>query len=594
MRSHTFGRKKPIMKTKDWNLQSHILDHAAEVVNNLPGSFKLENPKNVHFTFSCDISQLLVNHDCKNQADIDRVMKSFLDDLKEHSYIFEESNGKDKPKRKRELDLSQVLIAYHNSGSDSINSQNYSVEPHFHLLIPGQLKNSDGKSTKLGANYMYLRHMISEVAQKHNLVFNFDEAVENKEKDLFLKESATNLTWFTKRASDTYFKNKVEDRTILNAIDKFTENYKKSGNFQYYLKGMRDLQERLKRIDLDLFNEDGINLKEEYPILLSDKQQEEIKILQSGDAAAVKELLRDRSNKIARALVEYSFGFDNIVIDELQSRGLYLPELDRDIIKDINVDIATKTESKSNKFTKSLNYHIKHDIEEVLEFATNEKHFKQLMEEKGYKDIQMKAKTINGSRQRVGFSFISPLNGREAVVYFNKLKMSYPEMKKRFMENSKSIEDMPGPRFEYKQSYLSKYIPIEQDEEYIQKKRSFQNTVFRRLYRFDSSVDLKGFYIDEEKRELRAKGTLIKDKGDKVSIARQNDEDMQRNVKILIDMARAKNWDMDMIHVRGTDEFREAVKRELKKIKNETSDTIKAAEYESIKKISADGQGQKH
>ena len=50
-----------------WNLEDHILDHAALVSNNLPSYFNLADDKNIHFTFSVDKSQLIVNHNCKSQ-----------------------------------------------------------------------------------------------------------------------------------------------------------------------------------------------------------------------------------------------------------------------------------------------------------------------------------------------------------------------------------------------------------------------------------------------------------------------------------------------------------------------------------------------
>jgi len=569
--------------SKNWNLEEHILDHAETVINNLPDTFNIENPRNVHYTISIDIAQLIMNHRCINQKDIDKVMNGFLNDLKDHSYAFDDPMGSGRKPMRRVLDLSQALIAYHNDASDSINSQNYSVNPHFHFLIPGQLKNKDGKSTKLGSGYKHLDRFIKEVAKKHNLVFNNNEAV-SYDKDNFTRKGASSLTWFLKRANDTYFENKVNDKSILKAVDNFEKNYKKTGNLQYYIKGMRDLEERLKRFDLDLFNKDGVNLKDDYPIFI-DIDDKEINILQSEDTEAIRVLLKDRDNRLARALVEYSYGFDNIVIDELQSRGLYLQRLDKEVLKDLTVEIKQK-ETKKDKYEKSLGYFVKQDIEQVLKFAKNEIHFKELMEELGYKDIKMKAKTINGSRQRVGFTYINPHNNKEANIYFNKLKMSYSDFKKHFIENSKNV-NLKQKKFKYKtDSYIVKYIPLEDDENYKKKKQAFQNKVFRKIYHFDSSVDLTGFYINESTKEFISKGTVIKDKGHKLTITKQNSEDMQRNVKILLDMARAKGWNLDALVVTGTDEFKSAVLDEIKDIQSKPLELEKTEDefkYEDLK-----------
>ena len=51
-----------------WNLEDHILDHAALVSNNLPSYFNLADDKNIHFTFSIDKSQLIAPADLFGQS----------------------------------------------------------------------------------------------------------------------------------------------------------------------------------------------------------------------------------------------------------------------------------------------------------------------------------------------------------------------------------------------------------------------------------------------------------------------------------------------------------------------------------------------
>lgn len=290
-----------------WNLERHILDHAAITSNKLPSTFNLDDSKNIHFTFSVDKSQLIINHNCKNQKDIDQKMEAFFKDLVNFEYEFEESQGKSRPKRKMTLDLSNMLFAYHNTDSDSINSKNYEVEPHFHLLIPAKLKNKYGKSTKVGLGYLNLRRMVSEVAARHNLTFNFDENV-NTESDKILKQKATKFTWFIKRVDDNYFKTSIENGTVNKYIEDFISQYKKTENIQYYIKGMTDFQQRLIRQNLDFYYESKNLRTEHFPLFLSQEQIKYLDIINTGDKELIKPLIEDRSNRLIRAYLEYNCG----------------------------------------------------------------------------------------------------------------------------------------------------------------------------------------------------------------------------------------------------------------------------------------------
>jgi hypothetical protein len=277
-----------------WNLESHILDHAEKIINNLKPTFEPENPKNQHFTLSCDLSQLIVNHQAKNQKDIDLIMSNFMSDLAAHTHTFKESKGKRNGKqifREKEMNFRDALMAYHNSGSDSINSQNYEVLPHLHLLFD--------KSQKLGIGYYQLRKAIEEVSLKHNIVFNFQEEI--KEKDNSLKMKVSSFSWSLKRSSDIDFLKKIANKGLDNDLQNIKQHCLNTGNLQYYIKVMRDLQSRLKRLDVD-YNFNGKNIKEEFPLFLSEKQKNDLKILHLGkDKKEIYRIISDRDNLIGRA-----------------------------------------------------------------------------------------------------------------------------------------------------------------------------------------------------------------------------------------------------------------------------------------------------
>lgn len=544
-----------------WNLEQHILDHAFSVVNNLSIEFNKNEPKNQHFKLSIDTAQLIIKKNCKSQNDIDKIMTNFMNELIDHEHIFEESKGRSKTgkqvRRKIVFNFNEALIAYHNSGSDSINSNNYSVEPHLHILFD--------KKKKLGIGYYQLKEAIKEITLKHGLVFNFQEEV--KEHDNSLKIKASNFTWYLKRSSDNNFLSKIKnkDKLILE-LDMFVQHYKNTGNLQYYIKGMRDFHQRLKTHNID-FIYDGKNIKESFPLYLSNKQKETLKILHQGSKEEIYHLLNDRSNKIARAFIEYQFGFNNIIIDEFMKRD-YSPlkfEIDNNKLDFL---ITNKTLSSKNSYEKTINFCYKSDITQALSIARNEKELQEIMKNLGYKDFSYKQKTICNKRARVGFNFIN-INNKKVTIYYSSLKLSASEIRAKLVENNKKFKEQQFDNFT---SYLNEYIPPT--------KKSKSNEKFEKIYNFDTSFDLTNWYIEEAEKhvELKNKKTHILDFENKIFIKKQNMAEIEKNAVLLIDMTIAKGWDLNKLIVNGRREFKLAIKNEVLSRKNSKSHTQFEAE----------------
>lgn len=412
-----------------WNLKTHILDHAHSVVNNLAQDFDVSNPKNVHFTLSADISQFLINCSCDSQSDIDTLMSNFLKDLSLHVHTFSESRGRYKGVQKRrnvEFNFKEALLAYHNAGSDSINSQNYDdIEPHIHILFPK-------KNTKLGKGYYQLRQAIQTVSERYGIVFNFQEEVAPK--NTSLKQAATSFSWLIKAASDKNFKEVIEESSSFSKkLNTFIAHSQNTNNMQYYIKAMRDLQARLQRQNLD-FIHNGVNLKDQvFDLPLSDQDIQTIKTLLLGTEEEKYKLFNDRSNKIARAYLEYCFGFSSILIDEINERSTVpLHKMNIDASKiDLNIQ---KKQEKSGDFTKTFLYHIQQDFNQALDVAKSEKELQQLMQELGYKNFAYKQRTISGKRQRVGFTF--EYKGVKKTIYYSNLNLSASQIRTKLKDNA--------------------------------------------------------------------------------------------------------------------------------------------------------------
>lgn len=571
-----------------WNLESHILDHAAITSNKLPSTFNLDDLKNIHFTFSVDKSQLIINHNCKNQKDIDQKMEAFFKDLVNFEYEFEESQGKSRPKRKMTLDLSNMLFAYHNTDSDSINSKNYEVEPHFHLLIPAKLKNKYGKSTKVGLGYLNLRRMVSEVAARHNLTFNFDENV-NTESDKILKQKATKFTWFIKRVDDNYFKTSIENGTVNKYIEDFISQYKKTENIQYYIKGMTDFQQRLIRQNSDFYYE-GKNLRtEHFPLFLSQEQIKYLDIINTGDKELIKPLIEDRSNRLIRAYLEYNCGFNNPIIRELENRGNIFKKLDLNL-NDINVDIQKKTDSK-DKYRLSLNYHVLEDVKNIFKSCVNDKTFLELMNNIGYENIKFKAKTVNKKRQRVGFSFEK--DNELYTVYFSNLNLTYQDFTGAYKNNSQKDILKDKINFDSYEAKINFYIPL--------KKKTYQEKIFYEIYNITPEINLENYYIKKIEQgyiefKNKKKDIHVTDENDRIKSSGTK-KTLEENVALMITIAKAKNWELSTLDITGTMDFKIEAQRqiniELKKQisnKNIDTDTIKEAAKDLRNMIESDNK----
>lgn len=571
-----------------WNLESHILDHAAITSNKLPSTFNLDDLKNIHFTFSVDKSQLIINHNCKNQKDIDQKMEAFFKDLVNFEYEFEESQGKSRPKRKMTLDLSNMLFAYHNTDSDSINSKNYEVEPHFHLLIPAKLKNKYGKSTKVGLGYLNLRRMVSEVAARHNLTFNFDENV-NTESDKILKQKATKFTWFIKRVDDNYFKTSIENGTVNKYIEDFISQYKKTENIQYYIKGMTDFQQRLIRQNLDFYYE-GKNLRtEHFPLFLSQEQIKYLDIINTGDKELIKPLIEDRSNRLIRAYLEYNCGFNNPIIRELENRGNIFKKLDLNL-NDINVDIQKKTDSK-DKYRLSLNYHVLEDVKNIFKSCVNDKTFLELMNNIGYENIKFKAKTVNKKRQRVGFSFEK--DNELYTVYFSNLNLTYQDFTGAYKKNSQKDILKDKINFDSYEAKINFYIPL--------KKKTYQEKIFYEIYNITPEINLENYYIKKIEQgyiefKNKKKDIHVTDENDRIKSSGTK-KTLEENVALMITIAKAKNWELSTLDITGTMDFKIEAQRQInielkKQISNKNIDTdiIKEAAKDLRNMIESDNK----
>lgn len=514
-----------------WNLREHILDHALSIIDTTGRTrpFDPKEQKNQHFTASVDISQFIVKHRCKNQECIDIIMQNFLKDLSLYTHTFIESKGRNKKgeqiKREVVFNFDDCLLAYHNSASDNINSQNYTVEPHIHILFH--------KNKKLGIGYFQLRKAITEMSEKHNLVFNFQEEVPKKEiQQKSLKQKATAFTWSLKRANDKQFATMIDNDTVKKQLEDFKNYYKETENLQYFIKGMVDLEKRLERQNLTLEIEGNAMLpSSNFPLYLTPEQIKTIQILyNTGSIEEIYALLSQRDNKIARAYIEHIHGFQNTVIHEIERR-MQEPFPMREIdVEKINLDIQKKCKKDIKPWQPkplTLNQCIEKDVKSAINAAKSIEEFKHQMLELGYEDFALVSKNLNNKRLIAGFSF--SYKNKKKTIHFSTLKLSFNAIEKMLSENIKT-------QSKKLYSHLRNYTPPQA--------RTYQEKLFQEIYDLRASIDLSGYYIKKEEHmvSVKSKNGGLEDHGNKIDVLNSANTDYSQRIKLMLDMIESKGW----------------------------------------------------
>ena len=96
---------------------------------------------------------------------------------------------------------------------------------------------------------------------------------------------------------------------------------------------------------------------------------------------------------------------------------------------------------------------------------------------------------------------------------------------------------------------------------------SFQEKIFYKHYKQLLSSDLKGYYIDTHNEEKiifthKAKEIEVHDLGDKIK-TNSNHKNLEEKVGLMLDIAMAKNWEMDELEVTGSDVFKKEVFKQM-------------------------------
>lgn len=576
---------------KKFNIKEHILDHADLVNDSLSEMFDVNKRQTfLHFKISIDRAQM-IQKGYDSQEKIDAAMKVLFDKLKTSTYTYHRNKG-DGRVEETTLELAKnVLMAYHNESATAIQNRNdteyiYEPEPHLHFLLE---KHNGTKNIYWGKDYLYLIRMLHKTASELDipLVFHTVEKIPGQKqktnKDLDLNKRVEQFSWTIQSAKKQDLIKYSKSDWFKKKLDEAREKYIKDENLTYYLKILSNLQYRLKESNISVMYQ-GVDLKDEFPPLyLSYRQKNQIDTLKNGTRDEIIEMFKDRSNRICRSLLTVSAGFEELSIQILEKHyNIKLPLLSEDIIKDINptyyINPKYKTYTHDNKFIDA----VKADFKYLLSYVKNETELKEQLHSLGYLNPKMKAKTIDGVRQRVGITFdnIFPQEHHKSkrdVIYFDRLGFDQKYMFSKFQEN-KNNESINSNSMYI--SSLKSYVPVIDNTLDILKKKQeeleqYQYYIFKKIYNTKHKLksNLDGFYIYEDvngKVELFKQGVYILDDNNKLTVKHLSDNNELKNaVAIILDQAKSKDFDMDNIKVTGTLKFQNEVKRQLEILKDE-------------------------
>lgn len=176
--------------------------------------------------------------------------------------------------------------------------------------------------------------------------------------------------------------------------------------------------------------------------------------------------------------------------------------------------------------------------------------------------LNLKQKQLIRKRSRVGFTFEK--DNESYTVYFSNLNLTYQNFTDAYKQNSQkeNIEDKIN--FYSYEAKINFYVPL--------KKKTYQEKIFYKIYNIVPDINLENYYIKKiEQGHIefinKKKDIYITDEGQRIKSNKSN-ANLVENVKLMLEVSKAKGWDLNNLHIRGTEQFINEVKRQIS-IENE-------------------------
>ncbi|WP_419672939.1 hypothetical protein [Aliarcobacter butzleri] len=124
------------------------------------------------------------------------------------------------------------------------------------------------------------------------------------------------------------------------------------------------------------------------------------------------------------------------------------------------------------------------------------------------------------------------------------------------------------------------------------KSLTFQQKIFYKHYGVNIEDSLRGYYVKTDETGVdnttfinHSKGVKVEDKGDEI-VSYSNINSIEDEVRLMVNIALAKGWDLLDIQIDGTLEFiKEAKKQILQKVEEQNQVQVKKQEKKELKKV---------
>ncbi len=248
--------------------------------------------------------------------------------------------------------------------------------------------------------------------------------------------------------------------------------------------------------------------------------------------------------------------------------------INRNILKDATKDFVNKEELYNYLDENSIRYDFtnkKSDTKQSNIYVYNDKGGKIHLRGKDFPNIEIMHNPTLNDKTKV--SYIKELRTKSLQELGNILETYYKTnripliAKKRNKETTKLLKDI------YKQSDNN----IENDK--VNSFTSLQAKIFYKHYKHLVTTNLKGYYVDTKESDKvkftnKAKDIEVTDLGDKIT-ANSSNKNLEEKVKLMVDIAIAKNWNLSALNITGGDAFKKEAFKQIAEIIREKQERKK-------------------
>ncbi|WP_323590829.1 hypothetical protein [Aliarcobacter butzleri] len=267
------------------------------------------------------------------------------------------------------------------------------------------------------------------------------------------------------------------------------------------------------------------------------------------------------------------------LLDELNDRQELIHFLENQLNFKENVDFRV-VNTKNNNYVKLINKSYKTDksgkkiVQDInLQGRGFERFVDVNFDAKNHKKLE------NMTQQELEEILNNVYAKRVEEIWKRRSKKATEDLKKIYEEDEELKKD-----FEKKYSKKAEYNSF--------KSLTFQQKIFYKHYGVNIQDSLEGYYIKvDENNENNAtfinhsKGIKIEDKEDEI-LSYSNEDSTHEEVKLMLDIALAKGWNLLEIEIDGTPQFiKEAKKQILIKVEEQNQTQKKEEEKKEIKKV---------